>query len=170
MHPTLYSPVSDVFYKKLAGIRFLFCDVDGVLSDGSVYLTNSGDEIKAFNAKDVYGLVALRRAGIRIGIITGRKSVLLERRACELGIDCLAQGVNDKISEMRKMLQDLSIEATESAYIGDDVPDIPAMNMAGTSFCPGDGHPLGGKGAVREVCDLILQAHGKLEISGVASV
>ncbi|WP_019000592.1 3-deoxy-manno-octulosonate-8-phosphatase KdsC [Succinimonas amylolytica] len=182
MHPTLYSPVSDDFYEKLTRIRFLFCDVDGVLSDGSVYLTNSGDEIKAFNAKDGYGLVALQHADVKIGIITGRQSILLERRAGELGIDYLAQGVKDKISEMRKMLHNLNIEAVESAYIGDDVPDIPVMNMAGVSFCPGDGHPLvkatadyvctmnGGKGAVREVCDLIMQAHGKLEIPGVASV
>ncbi len=182
MHPTLYRPVSDVLYDKFSKIRFLFCDVDGVLSDGSVYLTNSGDEIKAFNAKDGYGLVALRKSGVIVGIITGRNSSLLERRAGELGISCLAQGVKDKIPEMEKMLKEQGLSSESAAYIGDDVPDIPVMNRVAVAFCPGDGHPLaqasadyvclrnGGAGAVREVCDLILQARGCLVVPGAASV
>ena len=182
MHPTLYRPVSDVLYDKLSKIEFLFCDVDGVLSDGSVYLTNGGDEIKAFNAKDGYGLVALGKSGVLVGIITGRSSSLLERRAGELGISCLSQGVRDKIPEMEKMLREHGVSPEASAYIGDDVPDIPVMNKAAVAFCPGDGHPLaqaaadyvclrnGGAGAVREVCDLILQARGSLLVPGAASV
>ncbi len=179
---TLYRTVDDEFFEKLKNIKIIFCDVDGVLSDGKIYLTNHGDEIKSFFARDGYGLVAVQKCGIKVAVITGRKSVLLEKRMQELGIKDFSQGVTEKIPEMQRMLDKYGIMKEESVYIGDDVIDLPAMKETGLSFCPKDSHPLvisqvdyicnfnGGSGAVREVCDLLLQAKGKLVIPSVRSL
>lgn len=165
---TLYGEIANDIYDKFKNIRIMFCDVDGVLSDGQIYMTNNGDEIKGFYARDGWGITALRKCGIQTGIITGRRSKLLENRMHDLGVKNIVQGTTDKVPAMLNILKKLDIQPEESIYIGDDIPDLAPMFAAGISACPSDAHPIvlnktnyvchfpGGHGAVREICDLIL--------------
>lgn len=145
-------------------------DCDGVLTDGRLWLTADGDEQKVFHVRDGQGLVLIQQAGIRTGIISGRTSAATERRARELGINVLRQGVADKVRVFDEVLREAGASPDECAYIGDDVGDVEIMNRVGLSIAVADAaeparqiaqhvtSAAGGQGAVREVCDLILKA------------
>ncbi len=153
---------------RLQRIRLLLLDVDGVLTDGGVYYSNSGEELKKFNIQDGYGIVTLQRAGVPVGIITGRVSKIVERRAAELGITEVRQNLDDKGKAYDDICRKLGVTDPEVAYIGDDEPDLPVLRRVGFSAAPNDAVPAvtkavdyvcrrnGGHGAVREVIDLIL--------------
>lgn len=172
---TCYGPVNQTVLQKAAKIKLLICDVDGVMSDGLIYMGNNGEEFKAFNVRDGYGIRCLLTSDIEVAIITGRKAKLLEDRAKTLGITYLYQGQSDKLLAYHELLDTLTLTGEEIAYIGDDLIDWPVMAKVGLSVAVADAHPIllpkadyvtrisGGKGAVRELCDLILLAQNKLE-------
>ncbi|MBL4781174.1 MAG: HAD-IIIA family hydrolase [Porticoccaceae bacterium] len=156
-------------------IRLLVLDVDGVLTDGSIYYGNSGDELKAFNIQDGLGIKLLQGAGIEVAIITGRSSKLLSRRSDELGIERVIQGREDKLTALNELLADGSYELDEIAYMGDDLPDLAVIRRVGLGMtvanasttvaehAPWQARRDGGRGAVREAAEFILQAQGKFE-------
>ena len=172
---TCYGPVDEEVLQRAGAVRLLICDVDGVLSDGVIYQGNQGEELKAFNVRDGYGIRCLLTSGIEVAIITGRSARLVEDRCKTLGITHLYQGQSDKLLAFHDLLAKLSLTADQVAYIGDDLIDWPVMAEVGLSVAVADAHPLllpkagyvthiaGGRGAVREVCDLLLLAQGKLE-------
>lgn len=172
---TCYGPVSTQVMAKAENIRLLILDVDGVLSDGLIFMGNNGEELKAFNVRDGYGIRCALTSNIEVAIITGRKAKLLEDRCETLGISRLYQGQSDKLLAYRELLVDLSLTPEQVAYVGDDLIDWPVMAEIGLSVAVADAHPLlipradyvtrisGGRGAVREVCDLLLLAQGKLD-------
>ena len=112
-------------------IKLLLLDVDGVLTDGKLYYGNSGEELKAFNIQDGLGIKLLQQAGIQVGIITGRVSALLQRRADELGISPVIQGREDKLTALRELLQGMNLGLNEIAFMGDDLPDLSVINTVG---------------------------------------
>lgn len=156
-------------------IRLMAFDVDGVLTDGTLYFSSQGDEMKAFNTRDGHGLKMLAGAGIRLAIITGRRSRAVELRAQNLGIDILLQGIEHKRDAMQALLTQSGIDFAEAGYMGDDVVDLPLLRACGFSASVPDGHALvrnhvdyvaqaaAGRGAVREVCEFILAAQGRLD-------
>lgn len=172
---TCYGPVSSRVMEKAEKIRLLILDVDGVLSDGLIYMGNNGEELKAFNVRDGYGIRCALTSGIEVAIITGRKAKLVEDRCKTLGITHLWQGQSDKLIAWRELQTKLGVKPEEVAYVGDDLIDWPVMAEVGLSIAVADAHPLlppradyvtriaGGRGAVREVCDLLLLAQGKLD-------
>lgn len=172
---TCYGPVARKIMDCAAEIRLVICDVDGVLSDGLIYMGNNGEELKAFNVRDGYGIRSLITEGIHVAIITGRQSKLVADRATTLGIEHLYQGQSDKLIAFEKILADLNLQPHQVSYIGDDLIDWPVMAKVGLSVAVADAHPIllqraqyvtriaGGRGAVRELCDLILQSQGKLD-------
>lgn len=179
---TCYGPIAQTVMEKAAKIRLLICDVDGVMSDGLIYQGNSGEELKAFNVRDGYGIRCLLTSGIEVAIITGRNAKLLEDRANTLGITHLYQGQSDKLLAYHELLAKLALRPGDVAYIGDDLIDWPVMAEVGLSAAVADAHPLllpkadyvtqiaGGRGAVRELCDLILLAQNKLDAAKGLSV
>ncbi|MGL9733921.1 MAG: 3-deoxy-manno-octulosonate-8-phosphatase KdsC [Symbiopectobacterium sp.] len=172
---TCYGPVADRVLEKAQAVKLLICDVDGVLSDGLIYMGNQWEELKAFNVRDGYGIRCLLMSDIEVAIITGRSAPLVEDCCRTLGIIHLYQGQSDKVLAFRELLDTLSLNADQVAYIGDDLIDWPVMAQIGLSVAVADAHPLllpkadyvtriaGGRGAVRELCDLILMAQGKLD-------
>lgn len=162
---------------RLKKIKLLVLDVDGVLTDGSLYFTNSGDEIKCFNSLDGQGLKMLQNSGITVAVITGRSSHIVERRTEALGIQLLYQGREDKLIALKELLSDLPHSYDQIAYMGDDYPDLPAIRRVGVGLTTANGHwivkehadwtsqHIGGKGAVREACDLIMLAQGTFDSS-----
>ncbi|AXX60992.1 low specificity phosphatase [Vibrio vulnificus YJ016] len=172
---TLYGPVEKAIVDIARDIKLLICDVDGVFSDGLIYMGNQGEELKTFHTRDGYGVKALMNAGIEIAIITGRQSQIVENRMKALGISLIYQGQDDKVRAYYDICDKLSILPEQTGYIGDDLIDWPVMEKVALQVCVADGHPLlaqranyvtrikGGHGAVREVCDLILQARGELD-------
>lgn len=156
-------------------LRLMAFDVDGVMTDGSIYYTDDGSELKAFNALDGAGLKMLEKAGIAVAVITGRRAACVEARARNLGLDRLHQGVHDKAACLRDLLAELDLAADEAGYMGDDVMDLAVMGLCGFSAAPANAHDAvlqratlvtrkeGGRGAVREVCDFILAAQGRLD-------
>jgi len=158
--------------RRAARVRLLLMDCDGVLTDGRITLLAGGDEEKSFHTRDGHGLVLLHRAGLRSGIISGRTSTLVERRAVELGMKYVRQGTWNKIQDFEELLQEAGVDANEVAFIGDDVTDIPLMQRSEFAVAVADAseetkrvaHYItklpGGFGAVREVCELILKAQG----------
>lgn len=156
----------------MSRIRILVLDVDGVLTDGSIYISDHGYEMKAFNSRDGHGIKLLQRAGIETAIITGRISKALEHRTEELGIRHVFQNAKDKREAILKLSSELGIDTGEMAYMGDDVVDIPAMVLCAMSFAPSDAMDIvkekadyvtklpGGKGAVREAVEVILKNEG----------
>ncbi len=158
---------------KLAKIKLLLLDVDGVLTDGRIIYDNQGNELKAFDVKDGHGLKLLQRAGIKIGIITGRSSEVVSRRAKELGIEILYQGALHKLEPYLEILAEQGLTDERIAYVGDDVVDLPILRRVGFSATVADAvsdvFPFvdyvasrpGGCGAVREICDLLLRASGQ---------
>jgi 3-deoxy-D-manno-octulosonate 8-phosphate phosphatase (KDO 8-P phosphatase) len=159
--------------ERLEKIKLLLLDVDGVLTDGRIIYDNQGNESKAFDVKDGHGLKLVQRAGIRVGIITGRQSKVVARRAEELGIDLVFQNVKEKMVPFRQLLSDLQLTADEVAYVGDDVVDLPVLREVGFSATVADAiedlkpfvHLVterpGGRGAVREICDYLLKESGR---------
>ena len=159
---------------KAQSIKLLALDVDGILTDGRIYYGNSGEELKAFNIKDGLGIKLLQSAGVSVAIITGRKSAIVDRRAKELGISEVIQGREDKREALEELCQRYKLTVTECAYMGDDLPDLGAINAAGLGMTVADASAAvrgaaqwcsahnGGNGAVREACEFILQAKGKL--------
>jgi 3-deoxy-D-manno-octulosonate 8-phosphate phosphatase (KDO 8-P phosphatase) len=158
---------------RLGRIKLLLLDVDGVLTDGGVYYSSGGEELKKFNIQDGLGIVKLQRSGIRVGLITGRVSPIVERRAAELGITEVHQNLDDKAMVFEEICGRLGVREEEVAYIGDDEPDLPVLIRVGFSAAPKDAVPTvvnsvhyvcrraGGHGAVREVIDLILAHQGR---------
>jgi len=156
-----------------ATIKLLLLDVDGVMTDGRITYDNNGGELKSFDVKDGHGLKLLQRAGIEVGIITGRQSAVVARRAAELGIELVYQGVKDKLVPFHEILEKLRIAPEEVAYVGDDVVDLPVMRRVGFAVTVADAvedvKPFadlvttrdGGRGAVREVCDFLLKKSGR---------
>jgi len=156
-------------------LKLMAFDVDGVLTDGRIYYTDEGTEFKAFNTLDGHGMKMLAGAGVQLAIITGRRSRCVEVRARNLGIDLLYQGVHDKLATLGELAAQLGVGLDEAGYIGDDVVDLPVMQACGFSAAPANAHPLvrsrsrwlatqrGGEGAVREMCDFLLEARGDLE-------
>jgi 3-deoxy-D-manno-octulosonate 8-phosphate phosphatase (KDO 8-P phosphatase) len=151
-------------------VRLLVLDVDGVLTDGRLHISGDGEHVKVFHVRDGSGLVALRRAGVALAIISGRESAAVTRRAQELGIAHVLQGVTDKGAALDALLGQLGLDADGVACVGDDTPDVPMLARAGLAVAVADAHPTaraaahwvtsvsGGHGAVREVCDLLLSA------------
>ena len=162
----------DAVLERARRIRLLVLDVDGVLTDGRLYISAAGEELKVFHVRDGSGLVAIQRAGVTVAIISGRDSAAVTRRAGELGIRHVRQGVGDKGAELDRLLAELDVPAEETACVGDDTPDAPMLRRAGLAIGVADAHPAllaaahwvtrsnGGHGAVREVCDLLLSARG----------
>ncbi|KAF7598821.1 MAG: phenylphosphate carboxylase subunit delta [Candidatus Dactylopiibacterium carminicum] len=158
-----------------AQVRLMGFDVDGVLTNGDLYFTPAGDEIKVFSSLDGHGLKMLMEAGVEVAIITGRDSQMVAHRARNLGIRHLFQGVHDKRAVMRELRASLGLTAEQTGYIGDDVVDLPILRACGFSATVADGHDFvkshvdyvtrkgGGRGAVRELSDFILAAQGKLD-------
>lgn len=159
--------------EKIARVRLLVLDVDGVLTDGKVTYTDAGEEVKSFDAKDGAGLKYLVRAGLRAAVITGRTSPMVERRAKELDIEYVAMDAKDKLPVYERMLAELGVTAEETAMIGDDLPDIPLIRRAGLGVAVADAVDevketadlvttrKGGRGAVRELIEYILKHQGK---------
>jgi 3-deoxy-D-manno-octulosonate 8-phosphate phosphatase (KDO 8-P phosphatase) len=156
-------------------LKLMAFDVDGVLTDGALYFTAQGDEMKAFNSQDGHGMKMLAGSGVLLAIITGRSSRAVELRAQNLGIEMLLQGIGDKRGAMQGLLEKLGLDFADAGYMGDDVVDLPLLSACGFSATVPNGHALlqsrvdyvarasAGRGAVREVCELILSAQGKLE-------
>ena len=164
--------------KALASnIKLVILDVDGVLTDGSLYFDNQGQEFKAFNSKDGHGIRLLLENNIEVAIITGRTSELVKHRAKNLKLspDLIYQGYRNKLPAYKDLLKKTGFTKEEIAYVGDDVIDLPIMHQVGFSIAVKDANwfvkensdwvcdTKGGKGAVREVCELILNAQGKLD-------
>ncbi len=159
----------------LTPIRLLLLDVDGVLTDGRIVYGDSGGEIKAFHVRDGFGIRMAMNAGIRIGIVTGRRSAALRHRCNDLGIPLLMDGITDKAAVLEKILSQTGLTANETAFMGDDLPDLPLMRRVGCGIAVADAHPVvreaanlvtrasGGNGAVREVCEALLAAQGQWE-------
>lgn len=159
--------------RRAARVKLLLMDCDGVLTDGRITLLDNGDEQKSFHTRDGHGLVLLHRAGVQSGVISGRTSSAVERRARDLGITFVRQGTWNKIKDFEEVLAEAGIDAAEVAFIGDDVTDIPLMQRCQLSVAVADAtddthaaahyvtHLPGGFGAVREVCELILKAQGR---------
>ena len=160
--------------EKAAQIRFVIFDVDGVLTDGSLFIGDDGEEYKAFNSKDGHGMRMLQDSGVGIGIITGRTSNVVAVRMASLGIEHVYQGKREKLPAYEELRGRLGLADREIAYVGDDVVDLPIMARVGFAVAVQDAHPLvrqhshwqtsapGGRGAAREVCELLMEAHGCL--------
>lgn len=158
-------------------IKLLILDVDGVLTDGRIILDNEGNEFKAFHVRDGHGIKMIQRAGIHVAIITGRKSKIVERRAKELGITEVYQGRYKKADTFAHIIKKLKLAEKETAYIGDDIVDIPIFMKVGLAIAVDDAtdeakayammitKKRGGTGAVREVSDFLLKAKGLWESS-----
>ena len=158
--------------EKAARVRGLILDVDGTMTDGTIWIGPRGEEFKAFNVHDGFGLRMLKQSGLLVAIISGRDSKAVTRRAKELGISFVYQGVQDKVSVFDEMATTSGISPSYWAFVGDDAPDIPLLEKVGLAVAVADCSPdldrhvhyktmnPGGRGAVREVCELILRARG----------
>ena len=159
--------------ERASKLKLLLMDCDGVLTDGRLYFSSTGEEIKVFHARDGQGIVDWHIAGFRSGIISGRNSPIVEKRAKQLGIEFIRQGRSDKAAALDEILVESGATPEETAYIGDDTPDIQVFERVGFSAAVHDAHETvrdaadlttsinGGHGAVREVIDLLLKS--KLE-------
>jgi 3-deoxy-D-manno-octulosonate 8-phosphate phosphatase (KDO 8-P phosphatase) len=171
---TLYGDIQQTIFDKLSGIQLLACDVDGVFSDGQIIMGNNGEELKAFHALDGYGVKAIQKVGIRVAVITGRESKIVQQRMSSLGVTHIIQGCEDKRLALANLSESLNIEANAVASVGDDMPDLGMFDVSNLAFSVENGHPFvkqkadyvtkkkGGAGAVREICDLLLQSREAL--------
>ena len=178
MFTTPYGTISAANQQRALKIKLLICDVDGVFSDGRIYLGNQGEELKAFHTKDGFGIKAILEMGIQVAVITGRESQIVEDRMNALGVPYIFQGKEDKLTVYKNLLNKLNLKENEVSYIGDDVVDLPVIRDCGLGVAVNDAHPLvlqnadlitytkGGFGAVREVCDLFLQCNGQNSTQG----
>lgn len=161
--------------ERARAVRLAIFDVDGVLTDGTLYIGAQGEAFKAFNILDGHGVKMLQAAGIATAIISGRSSEAVSRRAAELGIAHVVQGSSDKVAALDELVAALGLEASACAFVGDDLPDLGAMRRCGFAVAVAnatDGvkaaahyvtRASGGRGAVREFCELVLRAQGQLD-------
>jgi 3-deoxy-D-manno-octulosonate 8-phosphate phosphatase (KDO 8-P phosphatase) len=162
---------------KAKNIKLVIFDVDGVLTDGSLFLGDDGQEYKAFNSRDGHGMKMLQHSGVEIGIITGRTSKVVEIRMASLGVEHVYQGQQDKLHAYADIKQQTGLTDDQIAYVGDDVVDLPVMTRVGLAIAVNDAHPMvirhahwqtphaGGKGAGRDVCEMLMESHGVLSAS-----
>lgn len=160
---------------KASRIRLLIFDVDGVLTDGSLFLGDDGQEYKAFNSRDGHGIKMLQKHGVIVGIITGRTSKVVEYRMENLGVTHIYQGKLHKLPAFEEIIAEVGVNPDEVAYVGDDVVDLPVMRRVGLAIAVQDAHPLvlkhshwqtpssGGRGAARDVCEMLMEAKGVLQ-------
>lgn len=160
--------------KKAGRIRLAVFDVDGVMTDGNILFDENGTEYKAFHAHDGLGLVMLQAAGVTVAVISSRSSGVVTRRMTELGIKNVIQGAKDKRQALAGLLQELAIEPGLAMFVGDDLVDLAAMSFAGLAVAVANARPQvialadwittapGGQGGVREICEMLLEARGKL--------
>lgn len=153
-----------------AGVRLAVFDIDGVFTDGRIWMGSDGVEYKAFSVRDGVGIKQLLAAGIEVAIISGRASTAVDRRMAELGVRRVVQGCDNKAGALADILRDTGVDASQAAYLGDDTPDLPAMRLVGLPGAVADAHPdvraavtwvstqPGGFGAVREFCEMLLGA------------
>lgn len=158
----------DDLQERLSAIKLVAFDVDGVMTNGEIIYTESGEEIKIFNAKDGHGVVMLRYKGFITAIITARQTPIVDRRAKDLDITHVYQGAKNKLNALQDLMNKYSLDFSQVAYVGDDTPDICLLERVGLAFCPSDAaeevkkichfvsSKEGGKGAVREITDFIL--------------
>ncbi len=182
MLDSLYGQVSQNVWQKMQKIKLFVCDIDGVFSDGRIYLGNNGEELKAFHTKDGYGIKALGASGVDVAVITGRKSKIVQTRMTALNVKHIVQGEENKLPALKAMIASLALTPEQVAYIGDDMPDFECLNYVGLSIAVNDAHPAilnvcdyitytrGGFGAVRETCDLIMQSQNTLANATGASI
>jgi len=161
--------------EKARRVRLAIFDVDGVMTDGTLFLDDSGHELKGFNSLDGHGLKMLAASGVMLAILTGRTSRCVAHRAANLGITLVRQGVEDKLEGFVTMLAELGLDPAETAYMGDDVVDLPVLRRCGLSLAVPEAHELvlrqvdyvtgkgAGRGAVREACELMMRAQGTLD-------
>ncbi|CDI01325.1 MAG: 3-deoxy-manno-octulosonate-8-phosphatase KdsC [Candidatus Competibacter denitrificans] len=161
---------------KAALVQLVIFDVDGVLTDGRLYLSSDGSEMKAFHVRDGHGIKMLLAVGVEVALISaGRNTVAVERRMSDLGIRHAYLGVQDKLAAFDSLRTQLALEHERIAYVGDDLIDLPVMTRVGLAIAVADADPFvkrhahwqtanrGGRGAVRDVCELLLEAHGQLD-------
>lgn len=182
MKATLYAPLPLSLYNQLSQVKLLVCDVDGVFSDGRIYLGNDGEELKAFHTRDGYGVKALVAHGIEVAVITGRRSNIVANRMKALNVAHIIQGEENKQDALSDLMASLSLTSAQVAAVGDDMPDTGMFTHANIKIAVNDAHPSvisqanwvtqtrGGFGAVREICDTLLEVRGKLDGIHGASV
>lgn len=163
-------------FEKASQIKLIALDVDGVLTDGEIAYTSHGDEIKAFNVKDGFGLILASRNGFITAIITSRESPMVERRGKELLVHKIYQNAKDKTKAIQELATQHKLSLHEICYMGDDLPDLPVLKMVGLACCPADAVPevkkecgwiashRGGKGAVRELTDFLIASKQHKEV------
>ena len=178
--PQSDTPLPADLKKRLVRLKLLLLDVDGVLTDGKITLTDNGEETKSFHISDGLGMVALQAQSLKIGFVTGRKSPIVQRRAKELGITLVREKVKDKGVEVQQIAREANVALDEIGFMGDDWNDLPAFALCGVRFAPANAASLvkenadyitvreGGNGAVREVCELILEANGTLKTTALS--
>jgi len=161
--------------EKILPLKALIMDVDGVLTDGRIIIDSNGVESKQFDVRDGHGLKMLARSGVSLALLTGRRSPVVSKRAAELGIEIVFQRCHDKVKAYHQIRERLGLSDHEVAYIGDDVVDIPVLYKVGFAATVADADPdvvavvdwqsslPGGRGAVRELCRLIMQTQGSWE-------
>ncbi|VAW71707.1 3-deoxy-D-manno-octulosonate 8-phosphate phosphatase [hydrothermal vent metagenome] len=161
--------------EKAAKIKLVIFDIDGVLTSGALFIGDDGQEYKAFNSKDGHGLRMLQDGGVKVAIITGRQSEVVNHRAKDLGITLIYQGRREKLPAYEQLLAETGLTHEEIAYVGDDVVDLPVMSRVGLAICVNNGHDFvkkhshwvtqldGGNGAGREVCEMLLESRGQLQ-------
>ena len=166
-------PATEACLARASRIRLLLLDVDGILTDGSITYTADGVEIKSFHIQDGLGLKLLQKGGVEAGLITARHSEMVRKRAAELKLAHVYQGVENKLEVYQRLLAEQGLQPEETAYMGDDWLDLPLLTRVGLAATVADAAPEvrdavhyitgrnGGRGAVREVCDLILEAQGR---------
>ncbi|MEN3296704.1 MAG: 3-deoxy-D-manno-octulosonate 8-phosphate phosphatase phosphatase [Burkholderiales bacterium] len=160
---------------RAARIRLMIFDVDGILTDGGLHYGPDGEVIKTFNVLDGHGIKLLQQSGVAAAIISARQSGIVARRAADLGIQHLYQGVHDKRAAFEQLLQQANVDAQACGFVGDDVIDLPILSRVGFAASVPNGHPevktrvhyvtqaSGGRGAARELCDFIMRAQGSYE-------
>ncbi|NQY62178.1 MAG: 3-deoxy-manno-octulosonate-8-phosphatase KdsC [Alteromonadaceae bacterium] len=179
---TLYGNVNQDILNSAGKIKLFVCDIDGVFSDGRIYLGNNGEELKAFHTKDGFGVKALISSGVEVAVITGRRSNIVSQRMQALNVKHIIQGEENKLPALKTLAKQLELNIEEIAYIGDDIPDLACIEYVGLGLAVKDAHPSvikcadyitftrGGFGAVREVCDLIMQCQNNLANASGASI
>jgi 3-deoxy-D-manno-octulosonate 8-phosphate phosphatase (KDO 8-P phosphatase) len=165
--------IAEKLRARAAKVRLLVLDVDGVLTDGRIIMDHEGREIKAFDVRDGHGIKLLRQRGIEVAVLTGRNSPVVQKRADDLGIPWIRQGVHDKVAAYEEIAGELGITDEETCFVGDDLVDIGLLKRVGLPIVVADGVQEakdaalyvtkcpGGRGAVREVCELLLHSQGK---------
>jgi len=167
--------ISPEITEKAEHIKLVIFDVDGVLTDGRLHLGPQGEEHKIFHIHDGLGIKLLQQTGVKVAIITSRQSTAVQQRMLHLGVQYVYQGMTDKRPAFKELTTKLQLADEEVAYVGDDLPDLPLVRCAGLGIAVANAHPLvkqhanwvtqtaGGAGAVREICEFIMQAQGNLE-------